>query len=83
MTAAVVVSTGARAFAARTAALASRIPGPQRSVVQLEPAGKGFTVETRIERSCAGVNAGAAASISDAVPATIGAAKLVPPTMPK
>src|SRR4051794_36663866 len=66
--------------AARTAAPASRMPAPQRSVVQSDVAGNGFAVATRIARTWSWVSQGATASISEIVPDTIGADTLVPPT---
>lgn len=80
MTLTVVVGP-AKASAARTAASAASKPGPQIAVLQLDPARNAFAVDTRIERTCAAVKFGATSSINDTTPDTIGAAKLVPPTL--
>ena len=73
-------STGTEAFAASTAPSALTMPAPQFAVEQFDPAGNGFAVCSSSERTAVAVASGATESSSETTPATIGAAKLVPPT---
>jgi len=62
-----------------TASPASSMPVPQNPpMAQGDPAGKSRDVPCRIDSACPGVRFGLRASISDTVPETSGAAKLVP-----
>ena len=54
------------------------MPGPQIDVLHVLPPGKALTVFCMIWLTCAGVALGMSDTTSDAIPATCGAAMLVP-----
>ena len=67
-------------LAAGTAAPASTIPAPQVDVVQSAPVpvGNARAEDCNSDVTCAGVNDGLTANISETTPATFGVAMLVP-----
>src|SRR5689334_6366715 len=58
------------------------MPAPQVCVLQVDVAGNGLALDTRISRTCCALRSGARLSMSDTMPDTIGAARLVPPRTP-
>ena len=66
-------------FAASATALAAlAMPAPQFVALHVAPAGKGLAVACKIARISVAVSAGFAANMSETMPATTGAEKLVP-----
>lgn len=65
-------------LAAATAAAAFAMPDPQLAVVHEDPAGNGVALACSIADTWSGLSESSTDNISDTIPATCGAAMLVP-----